>query len=233
MATHYVASRAPADRGWANVGRAERMISIGAGLGLALVALRSKSRNSRTLALTGASLALRGATGWCPVYAGAGINRANASTRDALGGSAGVNVHDRIVIRRDVRSVYDYWRQLENLPMLMDHLESVVRLDPIRSHWVARGPFGLRVEWDAEIINEIPNRLIAWRSLEGSDLVSAGSVRFRDTPRGTEVQVNLQYSPPAGKAGVALAWFLGDTPAQELREGLLRLRDRLELRELV
>jgi uncharacterized membrane protein len=204
------------------------MVSIGAGVGLALAALWLRNRHARTLAITGASMALRGASGWCPVYAGTGINRAAHSTTEALAGPRGVKVQDRIVIRRDTRSVYEFWRQLENLPALMDHLESVVQIDPARSHWVARGPFGLRVEWDAEIINEIPNRLLAWRSLEGSDMVSAGSVRFRDTPRGTEVIVTLQYSPPAGKAGAALGWFFGETPTQELREGLRRLRDRLE-----
>jgi uncharacterized membrane protein len=210
------------------------MVSIGAGLALVVYGLTSKRRNSRSLAISGASLAMRGAAGWCPVYAASGIDRAHADdTRAALGGSGGVRVRDRILIRRDARSVYDYWRQLENLPTLMDHLESVVQLDPIRSHWIARGPFGLRVEWDAEIINEIPNRLLAWRSLEGADLVSAGSVQFRDTPRGTEVTVTLQYAPPAGRAGAALAWFFGETPAQELREGLRRLRDRLEARATI
>ena len=228
MATQYVQSRPHARQTWQNVGRGERMFSIGIGVGLALAALWMKNRHARTLAVTGASIAVRGATGFCPVYASAGVNRAGASTKEALSGAGGVNVQDRVVIRRDARSVYEFWRQLENLPSLMDHLESVVQIDPIRSHWVARGPFGLRVEWDAEIINEIPNRLLAWRSLDGADMVSAGSVRFRDTPRGTEVTVTLQYSPPAGKAGAALGWFFGETPTQELREGLRRLRDRLE-----
>jgi uncharacterized membrane protein len=228
MATQYVGRREQPTRRWQNVGRGERLLTVGAGAGLEIAALWANTRHSRSLAVTGASLALRGAGGWCPVYAGAGVNRADRSSRDALSGPRGVNVQDRVTIRRDARSVYEFWRQLENLPSLMEHLESVVQIDPVRSHWVARGPFGLRVEWDAEIINEIPNRLLAWRSLDGADMVSAGSVRFRDTPRGTEVVVRLQYSPPAGKAGAALGWFFGDTPAQELREGLRRLRDRLE-----
>jgi uncharacterized membrane protein len=84
------------------------------------------------------------------------------------------------------------------------------------------------VEWDAEIINEIPNRLIGWRSLEGADLISAGSVRFQETPGGTEVSVHLQYAPPAASAGAALAWFFGETPAQEVHEGLRRLRDQFD-----
>jgi uncharacterized membrane protein len=185
--------------------------------------------------MAGASIALRGAAGWCPVYAAAGVDRSEprlgvrrTDPRRALAGSRGLNVRDRITIRRDVETVYQFWRRLENLPRLIEHLESVKQTDETYSHWVARGPFGLRVEWDAQIINEIPNRLLAWRSLEGSDLVSAGSVHFRETPLGTEVRVAMQYSLPAGKTGAALAWFLGETPAQQLREGLERMQSEME-----
>ncbi len=222
-----------------NVGAAERKISVALGLGLALAGLLSKGRARQTLAATGASLALRGAAGWCPVYAATGVNRSDSrargvrrrrDTRAALAGSRGINIRDRITIRRDVETVYQFWRRLENLPRLIDHLESVVQTDETYSHWVARGPFGLRVEWDAQIINEIPNRLLAWRSLEDADLVSAGSVTFRETPLGTELSVVMQYAPPAGKPGAALAWFFGDTPAQQLREALERLQIEMEHR---
>jgi uncharacterized membrane protein len=190
----------------------------------------------RALTMTGTSMALRGAAGWCPVYAATGVDRSESrlgvrrrsNTREALGGSRGLNVRDRITIRRDVAAVYQFWRRLGNLPRLIDHLESVTETDETYSHWVARGPFGLRVEWDAQIINEIPNRLLAWRSLEGADIVSAGSVNFRETPLGTEVIVSMQYSLPAGKTGAALAWFLGETPAQQLREGLERMQEEME-----
>jgi uncharacterized membrane protein len=191
----------------------------------------------RALTLTGASMAFRGAAGWCPVYAAAGVDRSHlrragrrTNTRRALAGSRGLNVRDRITVRRDLETVYQFWRRLENLPRIIEHLESVKQTDETYSHWVARGPFGLRVEWDAQIINEIPNRLLAWRSLEGSDLVSAGSVHFRETPLGTEVRVAMQYSLPAGKTGAALAWFLGETPAQQLREGLERMQSEMEER---
>jgi uncharacterized membrane protein len=210
------------------------------GVGLALAGLMSRGRMKRALTMGGTSLALRGAAGWCPVYAATGVDRSaprsgvrrrrRTNTREALAGSRGLNVRDRITIRRDVETVYEFWRRLENLPRLIDHLESVTQTDETYSHWVARGPFGLRVEWDAQIINEIPNRLLAWRSLEGSDLVSAGSVSFRETALGTEVNVTMQYSLPAGKTGAALAWFLGETPAQQLREGLERMQEELEQR---
>jgi uncharacterized membrane protein len=238
MATNYPSPFSQSKQTSVNVGRTERKISVAVGVGLALAAfLAPRGRARRALAMTGTSLALRGAAGWCPVYAATGVNRTasapwNArrrrSTRRALAGSRGLNVRDRITIRRDAPTVYRFWRRLENLPRLIDHLESVVQMDETYSHWVARGPFGLRVEWDAQIINEIPNRLLAWRSLDDADLVSAGSVSFRETPLGTEVSVVMQYAPPVGKPGAALAWFFGETPAQQLRTGLERMQRELE-----
>jgi uncharacterized membrane protein len=237
MATNYARQFPLSKRASVNVGRTERKLSLAVGVGLALAALLApRGRTRRTLAMTGTSLALRGAAGWCPVYAATGVDRSaspwNArrrrDTRRMLAGSRGLNVRDRITIRRDAATVYRFWRRLENLPRLIDHLESVAQMDETYSHWVARGPFGLRVEWDAQIINEIPNRLLAWRSLDDADLVSAGSVSFRETSLGTEVSVVLQYAPPAGKPGAALAWFFGETPAQQLRTGLERMQHELE-----
>jgi uncharacterized membrane protein len=227
MATDYVTPLS--QEGWnRNVGEIERMVSIGVGLGIAIASIWAKGTARRAMAMTGTTLALRGAAGWCPVYATAGVNHATGDTWAALSGPRGLHVRDQIIVRGDIDSVFRYWRDFSHLPQLMDHLESVTPIDEQRSHWVARGPFGLRVEWDAEIINEIPNRLIGWRSLPGADMVSAGSVRFRETPSGVEVSVHFQYSPPAASAGAALAWFFGETPAQELHEGLRRLRDHFE-----
>ena len=97
--------------------------------------------------------------------------------------------------------------QLENLPHVFTHLEDVTELSDGRSHWIARGPAGLGVEWDAEIINEVENKVIGWRSLPESDVVTAGSVTFAPTRegRGTQVSVHLQYTPPAGRAGAFVA----------------------------
>ena len=92
----------------------------------------------------------------------------------------------------------------------------------------------MRVEWDAEIINEIENMLIAWRSLPGSDVVVAGSVNF-DRVRGgrsTQVSVHLQYEPPAGRVGASVATVFGREPSQTIREDLRRLKQVLEAGEL-
>jgi uncharacterized membrane protein len=117
----------------------------------------------------------------------------------------------------------------------MDYLVSVTDLGGGRSHWVARGPADVRVEWDAEIINEIQNKLIGWRSLPGGDVVTAGSVNFdqaRGDDRRTQVTVSLQYEPPAGKVGAFVATLFGREPKQTIREDLRRLKQLLEAGEL-
>jgi len=117
----------------------------------------------------------------------------------------------------------------------MDHLEAVTVIDETRSRWVAKGPAGTRVEWDAVIHNEIDDELIAWRSLPGSEINNAGSVHF--TPSvdgaGTEVRVVLSYEPPAGKLGVAVARLLGDEPSKQVADDLRRLKQVLDSSEAV
>lgn len=112
----------------------------------------------------------------------------------------------------------------------MHHLITVEQIDQQRSHWVAQGPANKRIEWDAEIINEIPTQLIAWKSLPGSDVGSAGSVRFKDAPggRGTEIRVELQYNPPGGVVGSYFARLFGREPEQEITADLGRLKQFLE-----
>ncbi len=125
--------------------------------------------------------------------------------------------------------VYKFWRQLSNLPRFMSHLERVDLLDERRSHWVAAGPLGHQVEWDAEIINEVDGYLLAWQSLPGSDVISAGSVRFRDLPGdATEITVHLQYQPPAGRLGEWAAWMTGEEPSLQIQEDLRNVKQYLE-----
>jgi uncharacterized membrane protein len=144
----------------------------------------------------------------------------------------GVRVDERIVLNRPRSEVYRFWRDLENLPRFMDHLEAVTVLDEERSHWVAKGPAGSRVEWDAVIHNEIPNELIAWRSLEGSEVDNAGSVHFSPTETGdTEVRVVLRYDPPAGRLGAAVARLFGEDPSRQVADDLRRLKQVVEAGE--
>jgi uncharacterized membrane protein len=103
-----------------------------------------------------------------------------------------------------------------------------------RSHWVAKGPLGIRVQWDAEIYNENPNEMIAWRSLEGADVDNTGSVHFTPAPpgRGTEVRVVLKYNPPAGKLGAGIAKLFGEDPKQQIRDDLRRFKQLVEAGEI-
>ena len=182
------------------------------------------------LLLLGAPLFYRGLTGRWPSFLMAG--RSNDDTKVALAGSRGTNVREMIRINRPAAEVFMFWRRLANLPRFMSHLVAVTEEAPGLSHWVARGPAGVRVEWDAEIINEIDNELIAWRSLPGSDVVTAGSVNFEVIDGGgTRVSVNLQYSPPAGHAGDFVASLLGRSPAKIIRADLQRFKQLLETGE--
>jgi len=141
-----------------------------------------------------------------------------------------IKVLKSVTINRPASELYAFWRNFENLPQFMRHLESVTVLDDKRSHWVAKGPMGKRVEWDAEIINEEMDRLIAWKSVENADVPNAGSVSFKTLPagRGTQVQVNLEYKPPAGLLGAAIAKLWGEEPHQQVRDDLNRFKQLME-----
>ena len=145
-------------------------------------------------------------------------------------GKGATHVRKSIVVNKSPEELYSFWRNFENLPQFMPHLESVRQTGANRSHWVAKGPAGSNVEWDAEIINETPNELIAWRSLEGADVDNAGSVRFERAPggRGTVVKVEFQYRPPAGKIGSIVAKLFGQSPEKQVKVDLLRFKQLME-----
>ncbi|MEO7272919.1 MAG: SRPBCC family protein, partial [Vicinamibacterales bacterium] len=169
-----------------NVSEAERWVSVAAGAGLVLVGLRKRSASGLAIAGMGGLLMHRGATGHCQTYEALGLNTAanGSDTRRVLRGRGGTLVDESVTVNRPAAELYAYWRQLDNLPRFMTHLESVEPTSDTVSRWTARGPAGMSVSWSAEIINEIPNELIAWRSLDGSAVVSAGSVRFDDAGAG-------------------------------------------------
>jgi len=215
-----------------NISSLEKWVSIAAGAGLAAYGLTRLKRNGWLYAGAGGLLLRRGVTSHCDLYEALGVNTAvdPSDTRAALGGSRGVNVLESVTISRSIEELYRFWRNLENLPQFMRHLESVEKLTDTISHWRAKGPAGLTVEWDAEIYNELPNKLIAWRSLEGADVVSAGSVNFDRAAggRATRVTVHLQYSPPMGRVGAAVARFFGADAETEIREDLRRFKQMVE-----
>lgn len=231
------------ERSRVNVGRVERFLSMAAGSALAAYAARRRELPGGLAAMAGAALLYRGATGHCPINTAIGRDSAHrnghaavadrhSDTRERLAGPRGIHVDEAVTINRPVRELYRFWRNFENLPRFMDHLESVSVREGGISHWVAKGPAGLRVEWDARIINEVENEVIGWQSLEGSTVATAGSVRFEETPRGTAVRVHFQYDPPGGKIGAAIARLFGEEPNVQVREDLRRLKQLLETGEV-
>jgi uncharacterized membrane protein len=215
-----------------NVGRTERLISGIAGVAVIAMALRRKRLRGLLLPL-GGGLISRAVSGRCAVNQAIGRNSAEGDrvSLASVGRGEGIKVERSIVVNRPRDEVYRFWRQLENLPRFMDHLESVTVIDENRSHWVAKGPAGTKVEWDASIHNEIDNELLAWRSLPGADVDNAGSVHFEPTEGGTEVRVVLSYDPPAGKVGATVAKLLGEDPSHQVDEDLRRFKQVMEAPE--
>ena len=220
-----------------NVGRRERWMSAVAAAAVAAYGLRRRRGRRILLPIAGALIG-RAVSGRCPVNEMLGRNSATdeepAGPFTSVRRGQGVRVDESIVLNRPRSEVYRFWRNLENLPRFMDHLEAVTVQDEWRSHWVAKAPAGTRVEWDAEIHNEIPNELIAWRSLPGSEVDNAGSVHFMPTANGdTEVRVVLRYDPPAGKLGAVVARLLGEDPSRHVADDLRRLKQVVEAGEAV
>ncbi len=210
-----------------NVGHVERALCVSAGTALAVYAARRRGWAIPGWLAAGALL-YRGVSGRCPAYRSLGINTNTSAT--PIPYETGVKVRVGITISRPRQEVYAFWRQLENLPRFMNHLTKVEQLEDGRSHWEAKGPLDQTVGWDAEIINEIPGELLAWKSVPGSDVDNAGSVHFNDSKEveGTEVVVKLQYHPPAGAVGAWVARVFDSDPKQAVADDLERLKVLLE-----
>lgn len=220
-----------------NLSNTERNISIAAGAALGVLAL-SKPLSIRGLvsAAVGGMLLHRGLSGYCALYNALGVNTRDKSTEPSAAPEEyfdkAIHLEESIVIRQSPRDLYYFWRDFENLPRFMSHLKEVKRIDETRSHWIGTGPMNYSVEWDAEIINDEPGKLIAWRSTGSSEVDNAGSVRF--LPSGedsTELRVVIDYIPPAGSIGHAVAKLLGEDPKQQITQDLQKLKEMIESRE--
>src|SRR5215217_8652835 len=151
------------------------------------------------------------------------------------GSNQGIHARGSCIVNLPPEEVYNFWRNFENLPRFMRHVESVVDMGDGRSHWKVKGPAGMEVEWHATIIADVPGEVITWRSLEGSDVDNAGAVRFERAAggRGTIVRVNIEYNPIAGVLGAAVAKLFGEEPKQQLDDDLRRFKQVLEVGEVV
>jgi uncharacterized membrane protein len=218
-----------------NISETERLVSTMGGAALIANSLAGRLRPISLLA--GSALLYRGWSGHCTAYKALGINSAHPGSGSGRAATAvstgtGVKIERSIAIQRPARELFEFWRKLENLPRAMSHLESVTASDDGKSHWVALGPFGKRVEWDAEVHQE-GDDFIAWRSLPGSDIDTAGSVHFRSLGenRGTAVDVSLKYNPPGGRIAAQVLELLGQGLEDRLENDLREFKSLMEAGE--
>jgi uncharacterized membrane protein len=219
-----------------NVGPFERGASITLGGALLALALsRRRSPGDMVLGALGAYLALRGATGHCVLYDALDTGTATDEEDERLGagGHDDASVEAVLTITRPPEEVYAFWRNPENAPLFMKGIETVTALDDTRSRWLARGPDGDALEWEAEILEDRPGELIAWRSRPGALVHHAGAVRFRPAPgaRGTEVRLDVEFEPPGAPLVRALSQLFGAAFEYVVDEDLRRLKQLLEAGE--
>jgi uncharacterized membrane protein len=227
-----------------NVSDSERAVSAAIGGLFVASGIKKRGVGGLALAFVGAELMRRGATGHCMLYEAIGFSSDGSSDgaglhrRDVTGAAATVNARKSIKVERVItiakpaREIYDFWRNFSNLPRVLDHLESVEDLGGGRSHWIAKGPAGTRVEWDSEIVNDISGELIAWKTVGEPDVSHAGSVHFKPVGNMTEVKFVMDYEPPAGRLAAVAAKVIGESPDQKIRSDLKRLKMLFEAGEV-
>ena len=206
-----------------NVGSTERIISALSGAALTVMALRDlKSPGGLGMLATGGFLLVRGLSGYCAVNNAIGRNTARKS-------GSPVEVKTSVSLNKPPSEVYTFWRNLENLPRFMKHLEKVEETDQTHSRWTAKGPAGVgSVSWEAEIVEDHQNEFISWRSLPGSTVDNAGQVRFRGTPNGTEIKVQMTYRLPAGDVGGVAAKLFSPMAEKMMRDDIRDLKKVME-----
>jgi uncharacterized membrane protein len=217
-----------------NIGDNERLISAAGGGALAIYGLKRGGFGGLMMTIAGGALIYRGAAGHCSLYKALSVSTAKRKgLRASVKHGAGIKIEKSVTINKPLEELFGFWQDFENLPRFLNHLESVRAIGGRSgklSHWIARLPAGMKVEWDAEIINEAPNELIAWRSLEGAPVPNAGSVRFERSlsGKGVDVKVALEYAPPVGKIGSLVAKLLGEDPERRVTEDLRRFKQLME-----
>lgn len=223
-----------------NVGSSERIVSALGGGAMIAYGIKRKDWLGALLGLVGGSLALRGATGHCQVYDALDVDTSEKSLFERGKKQAKswlettTEVTKSVTINKSAAELYGFWRDFENLPKFMNHLESVKVINQKKSEWKAKAPLGYEVTWEAQISQDVENELIAWRSIEGSQIPNSGKVEFKPTKdRGTVVKVTIKYEPPAGKIGELAAKILTEEPNTQVAEDLRRFKSLMEAGEII
>jgi uncharacterized membrane protein len=210
-----------------DLGQPERLAATAAGGLLLLFGLRNPTPANLLLGTLGAGLLYQGA-------AGRNIVESIRQGQPLVADPNGVRIKKSLTINRPPDEVYAFWRDLENLARYMKNVRSVQRHGGGRSHWVARGPRGMVLKWDAQITVDRPNAMIAWQTLPGGSIEHRGYVKFVPAPggRGTEVHVALEYQPPGGELGKLFGALLGSVAEQQIQEQIRNFKQILEAGEV-
>ena len=160
--------------------------------------------------------------------------RYGPSSRSELDATGALRIRKSIAINQRPEACYRFWRNVENFPRFMKHVDEVHALDGTRSHWTVRAPLGRHVEWTAELVSDVPSQQLGWRTLPGAEIDHAGVVRFvpASGERGTVVEIDLSYRAPLGKAGSRLAKLFGEEPSQQIEDDLRRFKQLIETGEI-
>jgi uncharacterized membrane protein len=224
-----------------NVGGPERLASVAGGGILALAGLKRGGLGGMLAAAAGAALLERGVTGHCRVYGNLGLSSARDDTGHRLGAPERVGVFEStltvrtsLTVGRPAAELYAFWRDANNLPRFMSRIQSVRVESPTRAQWTMSAPMGRSWEWAAEVVEDREGERIAWRSAEGAPLPNRGSVTFRPDVRGEETVVTYQieFDPPGGSVGAAIANVFHEVPEVMAREDLRRFKQLMEAGEI-
>lgn len=219
-----------------NIGPTERYVSVGVGALLTTIGLRRGGFGGLLLAALGGTLVYRGASGYSSINTAFGRDTSQEKTETDV-----LEISKSVTINKPLTEVYQFWRKLENLPQFMMHLESVTQQDDKRSHWVARLDSESRwskalpkIEWDAEIVEEEPDRRLVWRSVPGATVDNSGEVRFVKAPgnRGTEVHATIKYRAPEGLVGEVVMKLFNPAFKQMIKEDIRRFKRLMETGEI-
>ena len=225
--------------GGTNVGRTERIASMAGGGLLAAYGLKRGGLGGILLAAGAVALVQRGVTGHCSVYQSLGVNTAGdeeeGGTKELEGAQDGpVHVSSVMSVDKPADELYRFWRDSANVPRFSKWVDSVRVDSPTRAHWSYSGPMGRAWEWDTEITEERDGEFFAWQSLTGSDVHTSGSVRFREMGHdlGTEVTYTVDFAPPLGAVGAAVAKLFHGASEDQLRADLRNFKRLMETGEI-
>jgi uncharacterized membrane protein len=203
-------------------------------LGTLAIAM-SSDRNDRTK--VGVGMAAVAGVMVLDVLCARKLSQSTPSISEFFTGAETAHTHAvrSVIINKSADELYGFWHDFENLPKFMKHLESVRSTGAGRTHWTTRGPAGRTLQWEAEVTDDQPNKRIAWRSVQGSQVPNRGSVTFEQAPggQGTIVKVELSYSPPGGSAAAAMAKMMGKDAGQMVGDALRGFKQIMETGEIV